>query len=337
MLTSVKPVKMAGRKRRAEGMKGKLTSGKPRIAAGRFKIAVALLCLALPSGCGKKVWEKQITEEDIVIEGLTGEYDLLFLTDNHMIVMDEKDSEQIAQNAASRFTMFQNEEGVSSAEQFGEWVSYANEEEMDGVLLGGDIIDYPSEANIAFLKEQLERFRMPYLYVLGNHDWTYPWEYMTEYGKTAYRPLFEPYMKGNSAFQVQDFGEFLVVAVDNSGNQIDGEALEEYEEVLEEGRPVIVMVHVPFYAGDLLEKAKTVWNSPVVIGAGAQGGIYPNETSLKFMELTTAEDSPVQAVIAGHVHFYHKGYIEGEKKVLQIVGNAGAYGSAVRLHVHGKS
>ena len=95
------------------------------------------------------------------------------------------------------------------------------------------------------------------------------------------------------------------------------------------------MVHVPFYAGDLLEKAKTVWNSPVVIGAGAQGGIYPNETSLKFMELTTAKDSPVQVVIAGHVHFYHKGYMEGEKKVLQIVGNAGAYGSAVRLHIRG--
>lgn len=316
-------------------MNGKLTGRKQKITAICLKTAGVLLFLAVFCGCGKKTWEKQITEEEITIEGLTGEYDLLFLTDNHMIVMDEGDSEQIAQNAAPRFAMFQNKEGVSSAEQFGEWVSYANEEEVDGVLLGGDIIDYPSEANLAYLKEQLKKFHMPYLYVLGNHDWTYPWEYMTEYGKTAYRPLFEPYMKGNCAFQVQDFGEFLVVAVDNSGNQIDEEVLEEYEEVLEEGRPVIVMVHVPFYAGDLLEKAKTVWNSPVVIGAGAQGGIYPNETSLRFMELTTAKDSPVQAVIAGHVHFYHKGYMEGEKKVLQIVGDAGAYGSAVRLHVRG--
>ncbi len=317
-------------------MNDKLTGRKQRIAAVCLKAACVLLFPACISGCGKEAaWEKQITEEEIVIEGLTGEYDLLFLTDNHMIVMDEGDSGQIVQNAAPRLTMFQNKESVSSAEQFEEWVSYANEEEVDGVLLGGDIIDYPSEANLAYLKEQLEKFHMPYLYTMGNHDWTYPWEYMTEYAKTAYRPLFEPYMKGNCAFQVQDFGEFLVVAVDNGSNQIDGEALEEYEEILEEDRPVIVMVHVPFYTQDLQEKAKTVWNSPVVIGGGAQGGIYPNEVSAKFMELTTAKDSPVQAVIAGHVHFYNKSYIEGEKKVLQIVGDAGAFGSAVRLHVRG--
>lgn len=317
-------------------MNDKLTSMKKRMAAVCLKAAGALLFLTGLSGCGRETaWEKQITEEEIVIEGLSGEYDLLFLTDNHMIVMSEDDSEQIVQNAAPRLDMFKNKEGVTSAEQFREWVAYANKEEVDGVLLGGDIIDYPSEANLAYLKEQLEKFRMPYLYTLGNHDWTYPWEYMTEYGKTAYRPLFEPYMKGNCAFQVQDFGEFLVVAVDNGGNQIDGEALEEYEEILEEDKPVIVMVHVPFYTQDLLEKAKTVWNSPVVIGGGAQGGIYPNDVSAKFMELTTAKDSPVQAVIAGHVHFYNKSYIEGEKKVLQIVGDAGANGSAVRLHVRG--
>ena len=53
------------------------------------------------------------------------------------------------------------------------------------------------------------------------------------------------------------------------------------------------------------------------------------------MELTTAKDSPVVAVLAGHVHFYDKDYIDGEKDVLQIVGDAGFHNSAVSLTIKG--
>ena len=77
------------------------------------------------------------------------------------------------------------------------------------------------------------------------------------------------------------------------------------------------------------------WNSPVVIGAGNFGGIYPNEESEKFISLTTAADSPVELVLAGHVHFYDRDVIEGEKNVLQVVGAAGYQGNAVLIHITG--
>ena len=73
----------------------------------------------------------------------------------------------------------------------------------------------------------------------------------------------------------------------------------------------------------------------MVIGGGNYDGLYPNENSKKFMELTTAKDSPVVAVLAGHVHFYDKDYIDGEKDVLQIVGDAGFHNSAVSLTIKG--
>lgn len=297
--------------------------------------ALAALCL---TGCGQETaWDKQISTEEVVIDGVSGEYELLFLTDTHMIVQEETDTEQVTDNATSRYGMFVNREGVASAVQFAGWVEYANAEEVDGVLLGGDIIDYPSDANIRHLEECLTSFTMPYLYTLGNHDWTYPWEYMTETGKQTYLPLLAPYMQDGCAIQVQDLGEFLVVAVDNSGNQVNQEALAEYEEILDRGKPVILLVHVPFYNQSVLEKAKDVWKSPVVLGGGSQGGIYPNENSQRFLELTTAADSPVQVVLAGHVHFYDKAYIQGEKDVLQIVGDAGYKGNAILLHIKGSS
>ena len=38
-------------------------------------------------------------------------------------------------------------------------------------LLGGDVIDFPSQGNLSFLEKNLEMLEMPYLYVPGNHDW----------------------------------------------------------------------------------------------------------------------------------------------------------------------
>jgi len=294
---------------------------------------------------GTTDWEKHISEETIRLPGVEGEYSLLFLTDTHVIIRDENASEEAAENEAARYPGFVNEEGVSSAEQFPEWIRYANETKVDAVLLGGDIIDTPSDANLQWLKEQLAQLDMPYLYVNGNHDWTYPWEYMTEAGREAYLPLLEPFMNGNAAIQKLDFGEFTVVGIDDSSDQVDSAVLPEYEKILEENRrlalqraeirPVIVVAHVPFITQSVLTKAREAWDHPVVIGAGNYGGIYPNEDSEQFMALTTAEDSPVELVLAGHVHFYDRDVIEGEKDVLQLVGGAGFRGEAILIHIIG--
>ena len=305
-------------------------------------ITIIAVLILVNTGCGiefgqtgGKSWEKHITEENIQLDGLEGEYTLLFLTDTHVVVRDSKASGQEAENQDSRYPMFVNEEGISAEEQFPEWVRYANEKKVDAVLLGGDIIDSPSEANLQWLKEQLEALDMPYLYINGNHDWTYPWEYMTDMGRERYLPLLEPFMQGNTAFQRLDLGGLVILGIDDSTNQVDAQALDRYREALMDNRPVIVMAHVPFMTQSALSKAVEAWNSPVVIGAGNFGGIYPNEESEKFISLTTAADSPVELVLAGHVHFYDRDVIEGEKNVLQVVGAAGYQGNAVLIHITG--
>lgn len=312
----------------------------------RFKsIYFILFTMIILTGCGGRnaepvaekvtITEEDIVEETIIIEGISGKYDFLFLTDTHMVVSSAEDSEQIAANAAERSPMFVDDKGVSSVEQFPAWMTYAGEQQVDAVLLGGDIIDYPSEGNLEYLKENLNTLSMPYLYTLGNHDWTYPWEYMTDKGEAEYLPLLEPVMQGNTVIRRLDVGELTVVAVDNSPGQVNGEALEAYEQILEEGRPTIVLVHVPFMTQSVLGKAKEVWASPVVIGGGNFGGIYPNDESNAFLEMTTAADSPVVAVLAGHVHFYDKDYIGGDRPVLQLVGDGGYKRRGMLIHISG--
>lgn len=281
-------------------------------------------------------WEKKVIEEEIILPGVKSEYDLLFLTDTHAVIRDESDSEQIAANGEARAAEFVNAAGVSSDKQLSDWMDYAAAQDFDAVLLGGDIIDYPSEASIDYLDEQLNKLTVPYLYTMGNHDWTFPWEYMTETGEQSYRPLLAPYMDGQTSIHTWETDDLLVIAVDNSSGQVRPEAVEAYEELLQTDKPVIVMLHVPLMTQSVLGKAREVWTSPVVLGAGNYGGIYPNEDSERFVELTTAADSPVELVLAGHVHFYDKDYIEGEKQVLQIVGDAGFHQSAVKLHICGE-
>lgn len=279
-------------------------------------------------------WEKNITEETIYIPGLAGEYNFLYVTDTHMIVPDAEDSEEVTEHFSPRFEEFKNEEGIPAAEQFRVWVDYANEQKVDAFLLGGDAIDYPSESNLKHLESNLSELQMPYLYAVGNHDWTYPWDYMTEQGRANYLPLLAPYMKENTAIHALEMEGLIVVAVDNSTNQITPEAMEEYQQILQKGKPVIVMLHVPLLTQSVLAKAKEVWSSPVVLGGGNYGGIYPDETSAEFINLTTAEESPVVAVLAGHVHFYDKDLIN--ENIVQIVGDAGFKGEAVWITVTGK-
>lgn len=287
-------------------------------------------------GCGDGTWEKHIVKEEIFLPGLEEEYDLLFLTDTHVVVMSEEDTTREKASAGERKEQFQNEEGVYSEQQFGDWMDYAKEMQPDAVLLGGDIIDSPSAGNVVFLEMELGKLQVPYLYTPGNHDWTYEWDYMTENAVEEYLPRLEQFMNDSPALQSLDVGELRIIAVDNSTNQVAEGILEEYEKLLQTERKVIVMLHVPLITQSVLTQAKEVWESPVVLGGGNYGGIYPNETSQKFMELTTAADSPVELVLAGHVHFYDKDYIDGEKKVLQIVGAAGYQGQGIHLHLSGE-
>lgn len=296
------------------------------------KVAMILLFAALClGGCGKQSFEMKVSVEHLTIPGLQKEYKLLFLTDTHIIVPKEGEA------CGERYEAFCNAQGVPAMEQFPQWISYANEQKVDAVLLGGDMIDSPSEENLAFLQEQLEALQMPYLYCPGNHDWNYEWDYMTENARENELPKLAPMMEGNTALHAMELGELSLVAVDDSSNQVQPSVPEEYEKLLRQGKPTILLCHIPLITQSVLGRAREVWASPVVLGAGNYGGIYPDENSQTFMEMTAKKDSPVQAILAGHVHFQDMDYYVGEKSIPQYVGEAGYNGSAIMLYISGSA
>ncbi len=313
-----------------------------------FIILLSTIFLFFPlAGCASSspepIKEENMDSCQITIPGISKEYTLLYLTDTHIVLPETEASQEIKEYSGKRLSQFTEESGIISSDLFLSWISYANENKLDALLLGGDIIDSPSPANIEYLGNSLGNLEIPYIYALGNHDWTYPWEYMTEKGENDYLPLLTPYMKnytsgeysstGNTSIHFLEMDDFLVVAVNNSNNQIHPDALEEYKAILQKGKPVILLLHVPFYTDPLLSKTSSVWSNGVVLGGGVHGGIYPNDVSAEFIALTTAKDSPVAAVLAGHVHLSDRSGIQGEKEIPQITGDAGFKGKGTIIHI----
>lgn len=280
------------------------------------------------------ITENNLDSYELNIPEISGEYRFLFLTDSHITITGGLDSKTVRDYSAHRLSQFRQETGLVSSQIFTAFMNFTKEEPLDGLLLGGDIIDSPSSANIKFLSDSLNNLKLPYIYTLGNHDWTYPWEYMTENAVTKYLSALSPYMEENPAIHTQEFEDFTIVSVDNSSNQINPAALDEYKKILTAKKPVILMLHVPLYTESLLTKTSKQWSGSVVLGGGIHGGFYPNNVSAEFIRLTTAEDSPVVLVLAGHVHLGDKSDIIGEKSIPQITGDAAYKGRASMIHIN---
>ena len=273
-----------------------------------------------------------VDEITITVPGLKDDYTFLYISDTHVVTTADSDTSDVNAYAASRLPMFVNEEGMTSARQFSGWIDLAGDREVDALLMGGDIIDCPSDSNVSFLSAQLSRLKIPYLYTLGNHDWTLPWSYLNDHAKDYYRPLFSPYMDGDPAFHVLRLEGLTIVAIDNSSDQIDPAVLEPLSVLLSEGTPVILLLHVPLYTEELADKATEVWGNPIVLG---NGGISPNETSAAFLEMIYAEHSPVVAVLGGHLHFGYQTTLPNG--IPQIVADGGYKGKGLIIHVRSEN
>ena len=264
-------------------------------------------------------------ERKVHIPELASDYEIWYLADSHIIVENGNEDEQTKAYASERKPGFMHESGYSSDVVFSQFIDMANEQKPDLVLLGGDIIDFPSEANVAFLKSELQRLAVPYIMTYGNHDWTFPWEYMTEEGKAKYRPMLEEVMTDHYA----EFTDLTVVAVDNSSNQVEVDSMESLTNVTENGKPMILLMHVPLSTEELIAKAKENWANPVTLGMQVHGGIAPNEASTELWHMTHDDESMIKAVLAGHVHFAHEEALSDA--TVEIVTDAGFKGKATKI------
>ncbi len=191
-------------------------------------------------------WGLEMTEITIEIPGVEYEKTYLFMTDNQANF--DATHTDLGWFGSSENRVFKDKNGISSAENMDNWINYANDSMVDAVLIGGDIIDFYSDENISVLQKYLNQLSVPYIYTYGNHDSYVPWENKFYDDEEEFVELFE---NGSHEISVLDVGEYYIVSVRNYA--IDGtasvseKAVSEFERVCEEGKPIILICHVPIY------------------------------------------------------------------------------------------
>ena len=204
--------------------------------------------------------------------------------------------------------------------------------------LTGDIIDAPSNGNIAFLLNNLVGKVKEHLFLLGNHDWTGNWlgEYQSNYQRQTNLPKFAGIIEdGEEEVAVREYDGFTVIAIDNSNDQISATGFAFVNRLIRAKTPFILLLHVPVdsacsgtFAADVTSK----WGRNIAMGSPATN---PSNLTKQFVELLQSEDSTCRAIICGHIHMDHVDRISENNDTVQYCLGASYEGYARLFNIHG--
>ena len=253
--------------------------------------------------------EQTALEEEPVsvhILGLEHSYRFIFVSDLHVIVENEEISPEHLENVQARRESFRTADGTYSAQLWEEMPEIFNAMDADAILLGGDMIDYASTANIGAMKEGIEKLGAPVLYVRAVHVYN-PYN-CDGLDKKDMKKLHQS-IDGYEGISLIEYDDLCIVGINDSTKQITKKQLKRFKEIVALGKPIILLTHVPLESKvdtSLSEESKKVWQDRALLWG--EGAYYePNKNTQAFLDMVYADDSPVKAVVCGHLHFSWEG------------------------------
>lgn len=246
-----------------------------------------------------------MTQETITIRlpKLTRPYTFYHTSDCH-VAYAAADEPQEAKATAEKYAKFWCPSGPTPAQAFDGVLRMADENHADGLFLCGDVADYYSSGTVRYIKDRLQSASTETFYVYGNHEGSV-YNQKTADARACY-PDYAEVMRGSPAFWERDFGEFLLVGIDNGDKKIQAEQLAFLEAQFLKGKPILLLIHIPLYTDAIAGPVKAKW--------GENGCDYftlgqPQDTELsrKFCEAVKRPDNNIAAIFAGHIHLSHEG------------------------------
>lgn len=296
----------------------------------------------------------QTDEVTIELPGLTRSYTLAWVSDLHLTsdfepaadVMEEH-IETIKWRHDELFIHTDAQTGavMHSDELWPEIIKYLNYtktdgKRFDGIIFGGDIMDYCSESNLKLFSEEYQKLdaSIPLLYIRADHDYGfwYGGEALTEPMAEA---LHQDIAGGDDLSQKYlDFGEFVVIGVNRSNkdmSQAQYDMLKSwYDKAKEEGKPVLAVTHVPYESEDgaFRDFSMQVKNKVYYwTYFSEEGNHIPNVVTRQYLDEIYAPDTAAAKVLAGHMHAGWEGMLT--EQVSQHVFNPAYLGYIGIIHV----
>lgn len=215
-------------------------------------------------------------------------------SDSHLCEWDENSSAEEKSRAQKRtdewyetrrwFTdkynePLEKEQEISAAEHYNNLISVCSD--ADGVLIAGDTMDYVSQASLNVMEQGLKRLKIPFVAVCGNHESV----------EEIPDGMLLSCMK--DPVYVCDTGDILLVGINNSNRKITEEQFLKLEEIFSLKKPIILTMHIPIMTNE---------NREILKDCGEY--FYMEESANKRLrDMIIRDNSPVLAVLTGHLHF----------------------------------
>ena len=258
-------------------------------------------------------FSQKMNECTVVIPGVS-QHKLVFINDLHIISPDEEIGEKYKELVNTRYSeMMVDENGIPSVDHWKEMVDNINTQNPELVIMAGDMVDYASEANYKELETGMEKIRHPIMYIRSDHD--YSLHYTSEaLDKNTVKKMSQK-IDGDPEIWKYDLGDVLIVGISNSWLPISDEALTQIKGIFTEGKPVVLVTHVPY--DSLIDdsfRERCFENREKYNMWGKDDRYIPDDNMSEFLEMIYEEDSPVKAVLAAHLHYQDEVVLNGDIK-----------------------
>ena len=259
----------------------------------------------------------QFQTEEIVVEvsGISREYTVAWVSDLHMVTDHEISDDILAEDLDAvkiRYDFFQTADGVHGEDLLPEVIDFLNYGMFDGIIFGGDMLDYCSVSNMELLKSEFDRLnkKVPVLYIRADHDYGF-WYGGDGFTETDAENMHKEMDDGDDlTTKYLDFGELIILGVNRSTKDMFPEQYSILDEMFtnaaSEKKPVIVATHVPYASKiddtnevTLYDRSMEIRNKIYYWGGG---NYVPNDVTANFLDKIYREDTNVVEVLAGHLH-----------------------------------
>lgn len=274
----------------------------------------------------------------ISITGIQKPVKVLQIADTHISCDDETDKpfEQYSARMNKAFLApkhYKTGQPSTTTANFKELMQLAVQEKVDLIALVGDIVNYPSATAVNFVKTEVDKTGIPYIYTAGNHDWHYEGlpgsseQLRNEWCAKRLQPL---YTSPSILYSANLVGGINMVTIDNSTYQVNAEQVEFYKDQLKRPEPLALFVHIPLYLSSMrICCGHPDWGAAVDDGFEVErrqrwpaSGNQPTTTA--FVQLV--KDTPrLAGVFAGHWHQFYSITEGNVKQLLALPGFNGQY------------
>lgn len=256
----------------------------------------------------------KVINKEIKIPGLMETYRILHVTDVHVVLWDARDENTVITDGAHQGKKLVSDFGVKRAKHFSvdgvttndrfaalcDSLKEVGTSFADAVVFTGDILDFYTDAAFEFMLENLNKLPMPYLFVLGNHDYIF-----SNHDADFTFGRFSKLSGGSYRVQKLKLGELTLVGAHNGEYTYDDETLSLLDAALRGERHVLLFQHVPIHTPSFENFTEVIGKTNVVIGA--KGCPSCDHRKERFLSLVDRADSPVRALICGDSHIDYSG------------------------------